>query len=70
MKRKTLIIRRIQKDLTQRELTKRELTKRVGISNQSNSDYERGKSNPSYEIMKRISKELDLNANELFFTEN
>lgn len=62
MKRLNLKIKRIQKGLTQKELAER-----VGLTNQSISDYETGKLNPSYEVMKRISKELDSPVDELFF---
>ena len=62
MKRRFLIIKRIEKNLSQKELAKR-----VGITNQSVSDYERGKSNPSYEVMRRISEELEAPVDELFF---
>lgn len=62
MKRINLKIRRIQKDLSQKELAKK-----VGLTNQSISDFETGKSNPSYEVMKRISKELDSSVDNLFF---
>lgn len=62
MRRLNLKIRRIQKGLSQKELAKR-----VGLTNQSISDFETGKLNPSYEVMKRISKELDSPVDELFF---
>lgn len=62
MKRLNLKIRRIQKGLSQKELAKR-----VGLTNQSISDFETGKLNPSFEVMKRISKELDSSVDELFF---
>lgn len=62
MKRLNLKIKRIQKGLSQKELAER-----VGLTNQSISDYETGKLNPSYEVMKRISKELDSPVDELFF---
>lgn len=62
MKRKGLIIRRIEKNLSQKALAQQ-----VGITNQSISDYERGKSNPSYNTMKRIAKELDCSVDELFY---
>lgn len=62
MKRLNLKIRRIQKGLTQKELAKR-----VGLTNQSISDFETGKLNPSFEVMKRISKELDSSVDDLFF---
>lgn len=65
MKRKNLIIRRIQKDLSQKDLAER-----IGLSSQAISDYERAKYNPSYDVMKRISKELDSTVDELFFNEN
>lgn len=62
MKRLNLKMRRIQKDLSQKELAKR-----VGLTNQSISDFETGKLNPSYEVMKRISKELDSTVDDLFY---
>lgn len=62
MKRINLKVRRIQKGLSQKELAER-----VGLTNQSISDFETGRLNPSYEVMKRISKELDSPVDELFF---
>lgn len=62
MKRLNLKMRRIQKDLSQKELAKK-----VGLTNQSISDFETGKLNPSYEVMRRISKELDSSVDNLFF---
>lgn len=62
MKRKKLKIKRIEKDLSQIELAKR-----IGVTNQSISDYETGRVNPSYSTMKKIAKELDSTVDELFF---
>lgn len=50
------------------ELTQKELAKRVGITNKYLSQIERGVSvNPSKGIMERISKELKVPVQELFF---
>lgn len=65
MKRISLKIKRIERNLSQKELATI-----VGISNQSISDYENGRLNPSYEIMGKISKELKTSVDELFFNEN
>lgn len=65
MKRLNLKIKRIERNLSQKELAKI-----VGISNQSISDYENGRLNPSYEIMGKISEELNATVDELFFKEN
>ena len=62
MKRLNLKIRRIQKGLSQKELAKK-----VGLTNQSISDFETGRLNPSYEVMQRISTELDSSVDHLFF---
>lgn len=62
MKRINLKLRRLQKELSQKELAQK-----VGLSNQTISGLETGKLNPSYEVMKRISKELDSSVDELFF---
>ena len=62
VKRKKLKIRRIEKDLSQIELAKR-----VGVTNQSISDYETGRVNPSFSTMERIARELDSTVDELFF---
>lgn len=64
MKRINLKIRRIQKGLSQKELAER-----IGITNQSISDYESGRLNPSYDTMKQISEELDSTVDALFFKE-
>ena len=65
MKRIKLKIRRIQKGLSQKELAKC-----AGITSQAISNYENGRLNPSYEVMKLISIELDAPVDELFFDEN
>lgn len=62
MKRQELKIARIRKGLTQKELALL-----VGLNSQSISDYEAGRSNPSYDTMKRISKELGKKVDDLFF---
>lgn len=63
MKRQTLKIRRIENNLTQQELADR-----VGLTNQTISDYESGRSNPSYKVMEKIAAELNSTVDELFFT--
>jgi len=63
MERQTLKIRRIENDLTQQELADR-----VGLTNQTISDYESGRSNPSYKAMEKIAAELNSTVDELFFT--
>lgn len=63
MRRKRLTIRRIEKNLSQKELANI-----IGVTNQSISDYENGRVNPSYEVMKQISIELDAPVDELFFS--
>lgn len=62
MKRINLTIRRIENGLTQTELAKK-----VGVANQTISDYESGRTDPSYKMMKRISEELNSSVDYLFF---
>ena len=65
MKRKNLIIKRIEKNLSQKELAQL-----IGLKNQAISNYENGRSNPSYQSMKRISEALDTSVQKLFFDES
>ncbi|MFW6047446.1 MAG: helix-turn-helix transcriptional regulator [Candidatus Woesearchaeota archaeon] len=64
MKRLKLKLKRIEKDLSQKDLAER-----IGLTNQTISDYERGKLNPSFKIMKAIADELNSSVDELFFNE-
>ncbi|MFH5834531.1 helix-turn-helix transcriptional regulator [Proteiniclasticum sp. C24MP] len=59
-----LKFRRIEKGLTQFQLA--EL---IGATNQTISEYERGRVKPSYDNMKKISEILDTPVGELFFDE-
>ena len=53
----------------QRGLSQKQLAEKVGLHYQSISDFERGKSNPSYENMKKISEILETSVDELFFND-
>jgi putative transcriptional regulator len=60
-----LKLKRVEKGLKQYELAEA-----IGISRQYMQLLENGKAeNPSIELMKKISKELDTPVQELFFTE-
>lgn len=63
-KRINLTVARIRKGINQKDFAKI-----LGVTNQSISDYENGRLNPSYEMMKKISEELDTSVDELFFKE-
>lgn len=65
MKRTELKLIRIKKGLSQIELAKK-----VELTNQSISDYETGRANPSFGVMQRIAKELNSPVDALFFNEN
>jgi DNA-binding XRE family transcriptional regulator len=62
MKRKKLIIARKRKNLSQKTLGTR-----VGISRQTIIDYESGRYMRMFDIMKKISDELECSVDELFF---
>lgn len=57
-----LKIRRIQRSLSQKDLAEI-----IGVTSQSISDYERGKTIPSYDNMVKISKALETPVQDLFF---
>jgi len=59
-----LKFKRIEKGLTQIQLA--EL---IGATNQTISEYERGRVKPSYDNMVKISKALETPVQELFFDE-
>lgn len=63
-KRLNLKIARIRKGISQKDLASK-----IGLTGQSISEYENGRLNPSYDIMKKISEELDTSVDELFFNE-
>jgi DNA-binding XRE family transcriptional regulator len=65
MKRQELKIARIRKSLTQKDLATL-----VGIGSQAISDYESGRINPSYDVMKRIASVLNATVDELFYSED
>lgn len=60
-----LKFRRIEKGLTQMELAEK-----IGATNQTISEYERGKTTPSYGNMVKLSKVLGVSVQELFFDES
>ena len=64
MKRTNLKIARIRKDLSQKALAEK-----LGVTAQAVSDMERGKYNPSFETIKKISEILETSADELFFND-
>lgn len=59
-----LKFKRIEKGLTQFQLAEQ-----IGATNQTISEYERGRVKPSYDNMKKISEVLDTPVGELFFDE-
>jgi len=63
MKRINLKVARIRKRINQKELAEK-----LGVTPQAISDMERGKYNPSYETMKKISEILETSVDELFFS--
>lgn len=60
--RKNLKIARIRRGLTQNELAAI-----IGLRGQSISDYESGRTNPSYETMRKIAQALNATVDELFY---
>lgn len=60
----SLKFKRIKMNLTQEELAKK-----IGVTKQSISDYERGRSDPSPKTMKKIAKALNSEVCELFFND-
>lgn len=53
----------------EKNLTQKELAEIIGVTSQSVSDYERGKTIPNYTNMIKISEILDTPVSELFFDE-
>ena len=60
-----LKFRRIEKGLTQFQLAEM-----IGATNQTISEYERGRAKPSYDNMVKISEILETPVGELFFGED
>lgn len=60
-----LKVKRIEKMLSQSDLANK-----IGVTSQSVSDYERGRTLPKYENMKKIAEALDCRVGELFFGED
>jgi putative transcriptional regulator len=63
-RRLNLKIERLKRNLSQKDLAKK-----IGITSQAISDYETGRTNPNYNVMAKIAKELDATVDELFFNE-
>lgn len=59
-----LKVARIRKDLTQEEISNM-----IGVSRKTYNDIEKGKSNPRFETMGKLSKLLNMSVDELFFSE-
>ena len=53
----------------EQKLSQKQLADLIGVTSQSISDYERGKTVPSYENMQKLSKVLNAPVGELFFDE-
>lgn len=62
--RMNLKVARIRKNLTQEEIANM-----IGITRKTYREIEKGKQNPRFETMKKLSKVLEGSVDELFFSE-